>query len=99
MRCAQSRIGGAASVCSSSSLTKLFDALFDVPVITIPRARGLLGVTHRAASLNVDKLVDLGILREFRHGHGPRLFVAPEIMAAVEDSARKSIDLPSYSRT
>jgi Fic family protein len=69
---------------ASASSTRLVDALFDIPMLTIPRAQALLGVTHRAASLNIDKLVDLGILREVQIGRRPRLFVAPDVMAAVE---------------
>jgi Fic family protein len=69
---------------ASVSVTKLVDALFDVPVLTVPRAQKLLGVTYRAASLNVEKLVDIGILREAQRGRRPRLFVATAIMEAVE---------------
>jgi hypothetical protein len=46
----------------------------------------VLDVTHRAASQNIDKLVEIGILREIRHGKRPRLFIAPAVMAAVENS-------------
>lgn len=71
---------------ASASAMRLVDALFDVPMLTIPRAQGVLGVTHRAASLNIDKLVELGILREVRHGRRPRLFVAPEVMSVLASS-------------
>ncbi|MDQ2836831.1 MAG: Fic family protein [Actinomycetota bacterium] len=71
---------------TSASIGRLIDALFDVPMITIPRTQKVLGVTHRAASQNIDKLVELGILREIRHGKRPRLFIAPEVMAAVDTS-------------
>ena len=71
---------------ASASSARLVDALFDIPMLTIPRAQALLGVTHRAASLNIDKLVELGILREVQVGRRPRLFVAPDVMAAVETS-------------
>jgi hypothetical protein len=40
-------------------------------------------VTHRGASLNIDKLVELGILREIDHGRRPRLFVADDVMSVV----------------
>jgi Fic family protein len=72
---------------ASASAMRLVDALFDVPMLTIPRAQRVLGVTHRAASLNIDKLIDLGILQEVRHGRRPRLFIAPAIMNAIEPSA------------
>ena len=58
----------------------LVDALFDVPVLTIPRARALLDVTHRAAAVHVERLVALGILTEVGHGRRPRTFTAQEIL-------------------
>jgi Fic family protein len=73
-----------ASSRAAGSLMQLVDALFDVPMLTIPRARDVLGITHRAATLNVEKLVDFGLLREIRHGGRPRLFVAREVMQVVE---------------
>jgi hypothetical protein len=62
----------------------LVDELFRVPALTIPRAREVLGVTHRAATLNVEKLVAVGILRELPNAGRRRLFVADEVLAAVE---------------
>jgi hypothetical protein len=53
-----------ATVKSSTLPARLVDALFDVPVMTIPRAGDLLGVTHRAATQHVERLVALGILKE-----------------------------------
>lgn len=79
---------------ASASAMRLVDALFDVPVITIPRAKTLLGVTHRAASLNIDKLVELEILREVQHGRRPRLFIAPEVMRVVEADASAGGQVP-----
>ena len=69
---------------ASASVARLVDALFDIPMLTIPRAQSILGVTHRGASLNIDKLIELGILREIRHGRRPRLFIAPDVMSGVE---------------
>ncbi len=69
---------------SSGLLPMLVDELFRVPALTIPRAREVLGVTHRAATLNVDKLVAVGILRELSNAGRRRLFVADEVLAAVE---------------
>jgi Fic family protein len=73
-----------ATVKSSALPAKLVDALFDVPVMTIPRAKELLGVTHRAATQHVERLVTLGMLKEIDLGRRPRRFIAPGIMAAVE---------------
>lgn len=73
---------------TSASAMRLVDALFDIPMLTIPRARDVLAVTHRAATLNIDKLVELGIVREVQHGRRPRRFIAPDIMSALETDRR-----------
>jgi len=69
---------------ASASALRLVDALFDVPMLTIPRAQALLGVTHRAAAANIERLVELGIVQETRFGRRPRLFIAKDVMTAVE---------------
>jgi hypothetical protein len=42
-----------------------------------------LGVTYRAAQLNVEKLADAGVLKEI-HGAHPRTFFAPEVIQILE---------------
>lgn len=74
------------AVRSSGSAAKLVDALFELPVMTISRAQVVLDMTHRAASLNIAKLVDLEILTEIHHARRQRFFIASEVMAAVERS-------------
>ncbi len=69
---------------SSALLGVLVDALFDVPALTISRARGILAVTHRSASLTVTKLVESGILTEVPGRVRNRLFVANGILQAIE---------------
>ncbi len=64
----------------SANLVEIIDQLFNTPVLTIPNVQKLLGVTHRAALLMVEKLSAAGILREIPDRH-PRLFTAPEIIA------------------
>lgn len=73
-----------ATVKSSALPARLVDALFDVPVTTIPRAKDLLGVTHRAATRHVERLVAQGMLEEIDLSRRPRRFIEPGIMAAVE---------------
>ena len=70
---------------SSGLPTRLVDALFDTPVLTIAQAQRLLDVTHRAAAQNIDKLVALGILREVPPVGRRRLFYASEIMHVVDE--------------
>ena len=68
---------------ASASLLQLADHLFDSPVITIPEAERLLGVTYRSAQLNVEKLVDADILRQVGEGDYRKTFVAGEILDVV----------------
>jgi Fic family protein len=69
---------------SSGLPTVLVDSLFNIPAVTITRARDLLGVTHRAAALNVAKLVGANILTELPRRNRNRLFIAHGILAAIE---------------
>lgn len=69
---------------SSSLLPALVDELFRIPALTIPRAQELLAVTHRAATLTVERLVHAGILTEVPSSGRRRLFLAEGVLAAVE---------------
>lgn len=70
---------------SSALLLKLVDGLFDRPFLSFVKAQKSLGVTFRAAQLNVFKLVEAGILHERGEGRTyGRIFVAHEIMAVLE---------------
>lgn len=62
----------------------LVDALFETPMMTIPRAAALLGVTRRAASMHIERLVKAGVLAEIRHTRRTRIFVANTIMDTVQ---------------
>lgn len=73
---------------ASALLPALVDELFRVPAITIARARSLLGVSHRAALLNLERLRDEGVLEEVPRVGRQRLFVAASILAAVEGRDR-----------
>ncbi len=87
--------GLVATARSSGLLTLLVDALFETPAITINRAAALLGVTHRAARLNVEKLIEAGILREVAGRSRNRLFIADEVVRAVEGAPPGSSDGPT----
>ena len=63
----------------------LVDDLFSFPVTTIPEAQKLLGITYRAAQLNIEKLVDAGILQSPDTGQmRPRPYYALEIIRVIE---------------
>ncbi|MBF6213891.1 Fic family protein [Nocardia puris] len=75
---------------SSGLLPLLVDELFRSPVIGINTTKDVLGVTHRAATLNLEKLVAAGILVEVTRSR-TRLFAAPEIMAVMSDTPARDI--------
>lgn len=76
---------GAKSVSIESLPLALADALFAQPVITIPKAQKILGVTYRSAQLNVEKLVRAGILRQLGESSYGKTYVAEEILRLVSD--------------
>lgn len=69
---------------SSTSPHKLIDALFRFPATTVGQAQKLLGVTPRGAKLNIEKLVDQGILHEATERRRNRVFTAGEILQIIE---------------
>jgi len=73
---------------ASSLPIRLVDELFATPILTIPRARDMLSVTYRAASLNVGKLVEAGILEELPGRERNRVFAAREILRLLDASLK-----------
>ncbi len=69
---------------SSASPHKLIDALFRFPATTVGNAQRLLGVTPRGAKLNIEKLVEQGILHEATGRRRNRVFTATEILDIIE---------------
>ena len=72
------------TVRSSASVLKLIDQLFHLPYLTVGSAKSILGVTFRAASLNIEKLVAGGILHELPGRKYGRIFLAREILDILE---------------
>jgi Fic family protein len=64
---------------ASALLQKLVDHLFASPVVTVGIARRQLGVTARTAQLNIEKLVDAGIVTEVTGRLRNRVYLAREI--------------------
>jgi len=75
---------------SSALLIRLVDRLFQTPSITISAAAKLLEVTPQAASNNINKLVDAGILREVTGKRRGQVFLANQIMRFVYDRPESS---------
>jgi Fic family protein len=67
---------------SSSLLLVLIDKLFVSPVVTIPAATRILGVTYPAAKNSVQKLVEAGILSPIPDS-SPTRFIARGILRAL----------------
>jgi Fic family protein len=65
---------------ASALLPRLVDHLFERPAITVTGAKEVLGVTFRAASQNVQKLVAAGILHETTGRERNRIYVASEVL-------------------
>lgn len=74
-----------AMVRSSGLLSRLADHLFLSPVITIPQAQKVLGVTYHSAQGNVEKLVGAGILIAGPESPRGKLFVAQEILRILSE--------------
>lgn len=64
---------------SSALLTRLIDALFDRPAVTVSSARNILGITSPAAQRNIDRLVTEGILHEATGRARNRIWIARDI--------------------
>lgn len=73
------------TVSQSVSVLRLVDHLFGAPFVTIPGVAKLLGITHRAATQNVEKLVAQKILQETAPGKKTRrVFFAPEVLKLLD---------------
>lgn len=70
---------------SSVLMLQLIDELVAYPAITLRRAEHLLNVSSRGARLNIEKLVELGIIREVTGRQRNKLFVASEIINILEE--------------
>jgi Fic family protein len=68
----------------SVSTLKLLDEIVAVPVITYKRAEFILGVSKRAAIQNVNKLVEMGLLKEVSERERYKVFLASEIITILE---------------
>ena len=73
---------------STSLLPKLVDAVFETPALTLTSVQEILGVTHRAAAVNVARLVEEGVLTEIPRAGRTRRFVAQQILRVVNGEIR-----------
>lgn len=75
---------GFTSVRGAALTLLLVDALFEAPIVTIPRAQQILGVTYPSAKVHVDKLVRAGILSAFGSRSYGKAFAAGAILQIIE---------------
>jgi Fic family protein len=69
---------------ASTLLLRLADSLFISPVVTIPEAQRILGVSqYHSARRNVEKLVKAGILQQRGESSYGKTYIAAEILQAV----------------
>jgi len=68
---------------ASSSLIRLLDYLFEMPVITIPQAQTHLGVTYHSARLNIEKLIKVGVLKQVGENSYGKTYIAAAIMKII----------------
>jgi len=70
---------------ASANVTRLVDTLFVSPALTIQKAQQILGVTPRSAAKVIRHLEDRGILKEMTGQKRNRVYVATEILRAIEE--------------
>jgi len=66
-------------------LLRLADSLFASPIITIPEAKRLLGVTYHSAQRNVERLVEARILQPADDASYGKTYLATEILDIIVD--------------
>lgn len=71
---------------TSALVPRLIDFLLFSPVITAPFLAKHFKITQRAAQLNIDKLISVGILREVTGQLRNRMYAAEEIIAVLENN-------------
>ncbi|MGA2642497.1 MAG: Fic family protein [Spirochaetia bacterium] len=69
---------------ASALLLQLIDDLFSYPAIINSAVSERMKITPRSAQLNIDKLVERGIIREATGRQRNRVYVATEIVAIIE---------------
>ncbi len=68
------------------SVLTLAGELIGYPVLDVPQARNLLGLSYQAANTAVGKLVDLGILRQVTAGGYGRVFRCQQVFDVIANA-------------
>jgi Fic family protein len=64
----------------AANVVRLMESLFIAPIISVPQAQKILGVSYTAANKNVSYLVEAGILEKVGDAAYDRLFVSRQIL-------------------
>lgn len=64
----------------SINTIRLADMLLAKPILSIPEAQKMLDVTYRTARINIDKLVEVGVLTRLTDSKYDKLYTATEIL-------------------
>lgn len=73
---------------AAARLLQTLDVLFERPILNIRQLEAALNVTYRAAQRYVERLQEIGILREVTGQARNRLYRADEILQALESAGR-----------
>jgi Fic family protein len=68
---------------ASAMLLRLADSLFESPMLTIPQAGKILGISYPAAQRNIAKLVEANILQQTSESTYGKTFRATEVLRIV----------------
>jgi Fic family protein len=80
---------------TSALVLDMVDRLFESPALSVAQTARRLNVTHRAAQLNVDKLVEAGVLELLPGRTRNRVYMARGVLAVVElDVGKVSLSQP-----
>ena len=69
---------------ASASVLRLAESLFDSPLLTIPLAQTIMGMSYNGTKRSVEKLVEIGILQPIADSAYGKMYVAEEIRGAID---------------
>ena len=69
---------------SAERLMQTVDVLFEHPILSVRQMEAVLQVPYRTAQRYIEKLLDMGLLREITGQARNRLYRADEILCAIE---------------
>ena len=70
---------------SAERLMQTLDVLFEYPIVNVRQMEAVLQVPYRTAQRYIEKLLDMGLLREITGQARNRLYRADEILRAIEE--------------